>query len=124
MSNKSVMEMINEDKYINTEKFPVKPKMPEVLNKRAIDLNMDEIKYLHNTREIYETELGQYQLSLAAYKHAENARILEFRNDLENEHNTKDHKKAQRLWELAWQHGHAELEDVATWYEELSSLLD
>jgi len=48
----------------------------------------------------------------------------EFRKRLEAEYGTADNPKAQRLWEIAWDHGHASgLAEVEGWYGELVELV-
>ena len=44
---------------------------------------------------------------------------------VEAQQGTADHPKAQRLWELAWEHGHANgYTEVYFWYVELKTLID
>ena len=46
------------------------------------------------------------------------------RADLEQEHGVAGHAKADRLWALAWEHGHSSgYGEVITYYEDFVTLL-
>lgn len=57
--------------------------------------------------------------------HQEERRLKElFKKDLLEELGLTGHSKAQLLWEMAWDHGHADgLLDVVYWAEEFAKLL-
>jgi len=49
----------------------------------------------------------------------------DFRQALEKEQGTVGHSKAQKLWDLAWEYGHANgLLEVRFYYMELKELID
>ena len=57
---------------------------------------------------------------------AEEARLMKkFRSDLEDENGiAHDHPKAQKLWSMAWEYGHASgIHEVANYYEEFADLV-
>jgi len=50
--------------------------------------------------------------------------ILLLRNDLAAEHGVAEHPKEQKLWDLAWDHGHSSgFGEIITYYEEFVELL-
>ena len=57
--------------------------------------------------------------------HLEDGRLREqFKQDLEMEHGLDDHPKRDRLFELAWEHGHSSgYREVAIYYDEFAELL-
>lgn len=62
--------------------------------------------------------------ALRAYHAGQDVANAEFRVALESENHMLNHPKADRLWDLAWEHGHSSgLQDVIHYYEEFLSLV-
>jgi len=60
----------------------------------------------------------------AAY-HQEERRLMDlFKEDLLLELGLRGHPKAEKLWQMAWDHGHADgLQDVLYWAEDFAQLI-
>jgi len=75
--------------------------------------------------EIQEEERRTLRDRINAGEFRCNADRLRFRSFLEQEQGTTGHPKAQHLWDLAWEHGHANgYLEVCFWYSELKVLID
>lgn len=62
--------------------------------------------------------------NFAAKQKKEREQVAAFKDELETVHQIKGHPKAQRLWELAWQHGHSNgLEEVEMYYSDFVELI-
>ena len=76
-------------------------------------------------REHKERERTRRTAHRKTYNEAEAECMRVFRADLEAEHGMADHPKADRLYELAWEHGHSGgLEEVVNFYEEFVDLCE
>lgn len=61
---------------------------------------------------------------LKAYHAGADVARAEFRVDLESEYHMSHHPKADKLWNLAWEHGHSSgLVDVVHYYEDFLELI-
>lgn len=117
-----VSDNITNGKYKVTLEYPErleKPRMPSFNVTPAM------------ARE-YADKLEEYEKNKVAIdeaKRAYNAEVhrleqVVFREDLEAEYGTKDHKLAQKLWDKAWEHGHSDgLNNVLYWYDEFAEFI-
>jgi len=54
----------------------------------------------------------------------EREKVRAFRNNLEASYGVQDHPKANKVWELAWEHGHANgFSEIEHYYHEFVSLI-
>lgn len=75
--------------------------------------------------EIKEGESHTLLERIRANEFIGNADILRFRTALETEQGTTGHPKAQKLWDLAWEHGHVGgWMEVRFWYTEMLELVN
>jgi hypothetical protein len=105
--------------YKNNMPYPSRPKKPVLKDQTpaAARAYADEL-------EAYAEDVKQYEEERRAYG-AESARLeAKFRDDLEAEHDTKGHPKADMLYSMAYDRGHsAGMSEVANYYDELSQLI-
>lgn len=120
----TVRDKINAGDYETKLPYPMKPKNPSILNARVGSLSADELASIPKTKAAYEKEMAEYPALRAAYN-ADEARLLaQFKADLEAEYGVVGHPKADKLYALAWEHGHsAGLTEVVHYYEEFVELV-
>lgn len=95
---------------IHKGEFDVKDASPPVRSKPLREMNVLE-------REQFQAEWNEYRVK----QHEANMR---FRECLAKVYNVSEHKNEPKLWELAWEHGHANgLSEVLNSYDELVQLL-
>lgn len=97
--------------------YPTHPRKPE------------RIKFANNSSygmamDVWEEQMDEYRESLLKYKQEQARLIALFRNDVLKSLGLFAHPRADVLWKLAWDRGHASgLTEVATEMEELSELM-
>jgi len=97
MSDMSIMENINAGKYQNQVPFP---------------------------REKFPNKEAHYE-ALKGYRAGEHTARELFKKDLFEAYGLEGHPKAERLYEIAWSHGHSSgYYEVLNWFDELSELLE
>jgi len=70
------------------------------------------------------SDVSDYRKAQREYREKENALVALFKKDLLEELGMTSHCKAEKLWDLAWEHGHSSgLGDVAIYAEEFSELM-
>jgi|APSaa5957512622_1039677.scaffolds.fasta_scaffold28480_2 hypothetical protein len=122
--------MLDLDKYAPPPS-PVKPTCPEAYRIVAYSSSDIQVRYTgagkHYSHEIAEQCEAEYRAWLQARRaiRQENSDIrMTFKADLLESLSLTDHPKAQRLWEMAWDHGHsAGLSEVVDWAETLAELV-
>lgn len=96
---------------------PTQPKIPR-------DPTPSELRAIADELEQYENRLVEYKRAKTAYNQEVSSLEQEFRNDLEAYYDMTNHPKADRLYNKAWDMGHASgLLEVANYYENLVELV-
>lgn len=110
-----------ENRYYESPKqeYPTRPKKPN-LNGYSVS---DAESFLQEMKE-YEEKMMAYEKNLKAYKEDIAYLNNEFHEDLMDEYNLRDNPKEGKLFEIAYEHGHADgFYSVFCWYDELSQLI-
>lgn len=104
--------------------YPAKPKNPSILSAKAGALSDEELASVPKTKGDHEKAMADYREARAAYDKDEARLLAQFQADLEAEFGVVGHPKADKLYALAWERGHASgLAEVVTHYEELVDLV-
>lgn len=109
----NVRDNIDAGKYEN--------KVPFSIDRIPVD---EETMTVKQAREHEEAERGRDKAQRRLWSDAQRAMTEQFRADLEQEHGLSGHPKADRLWSLAWEHGHSNgFSEVVLHYEEFAELV-
>jgi hypothetical protein len=74
--------------------------------------------------DAYEEKRRAYNAAMADCGVTQKKITEDFKKAILAEYNIANHPKAEKLWEIAWSHGHASgLHEVAYWIDELAVLL-
>jgi hypothetical protein len=121
---RTVYEKARDGVYKTKLPYPDRPTEPALLRKKAGELTLDEIASLAGVIADHETAKLNYTRAKQAY-YSDVARLeQQLRADLEVEHGTVGHAKADKLWSRAWDDGHdSGLAEVALIYDRLAELV-
>jgi uncharacterized protein YcbK (DUF882 family) len=109
----SVRDNLAAGKYANTE--------PYTVDKIPVDENTMTVR---QAREHQESEKQRVRDQRRAWLVGQAEMNALLRTDLEAEHGMADSPKAEKLWELAWEHGHGcGYSDVISHYETFAELV-
>lgn len=113
-----------ESRYYYADDRPSRPKEPAIFRKCAADLTAEESRSLPRLKREHEQATKEYKEARDAYLRRQVELENEFKRDLEEEHGVTGHPKAERLFQIAWDHGHsAGFSEVLGWYSELAELI-
>lgn len=90
------------EKYINKDPYPKRPKQPLLTDRTA----KGHREYA-DALEIYEKEVAEYNASVEKWQEKTNALTQEFKVDLFEELNITNNPKAELLYSIVWDKGHA-----------------
>jgi hypothetical protein len=108
------------EKYKNRDPFPSVPQRPR-LDKNA---KPSEIREHANAVEKFEEDFKKYRLLSGEWRIKDQELMRQFVHDVLEEYGILDHPKADKLYAIAWDHGHASgFEEVAYWVRELAELI-
>lgn len=123
-SGKSVHQLVCEGAYKTKLPYPARVTEPEVLRKRAKDMDAAEIASLTAVKAEWEQAKRDYEAARRAYNTDDNRLEAQFRADLEAEHGMTGHPKADKLWSKAYSDGHSGgMSEVSNVYGELVDLV-
>lgn len=89
-----------------------------------MNMSKYENKVPYPESKLRATNRAEYDRLRQEYKEEEHRLIQRFRADVEIDFGMVDHPKAGKLWEKAWDHGHASgLSDVYSVYQDLVELV-
>ena len=106
------------EKYKNEMECPKKPKKPFLQNFHTSEKAYEYAQELHT----YEIELNEYQNRMKAYRQHSNDLHNLFKKDALDDVGLKDHPKAEKAWEMAYEKGRSE--GNYSVYQELCELAD
>lgn len=110
--------------YTSKLDYGTRPKEPAVLRRMARDLTADELRSMADVKIEYERAVAEQRDQTVAYREDSSRLGNQFRKDLETEFNVEGHPMADKLYSMAYEHGHsAGLAEVANYYGEFSELL-
>lgn len=111
---------MNFDKYNVTIPFPEKPWKPRVKPNPTIAA----LRKYADDLEQYEKEMVVYREAAQAYYAAQAQMRLQFKADVLQEHGLTGHPKADKVYDMAWQEGHADgYGNIERWVEDLAELV-
>lgn len=87
--------------------LPSAPRKPKLLCKRVGDMTLEEFDAASAMTRAYSEASEAAKQIRYAYTEDQNRLIVQMRADLETYHGTVGHRKADKLWEMAWDNGHA-----------------
>ena len=120
----SVYENIQSGKYKQAEAYPHRPPKPPQMMKRASELTCKEIEELLRLIKEHEKAVADNKAAQIAWRSRENELMSLFENDCAIECRVENHPKRAKLWQMAWEYGHAHgLSEVLIYYKRLAELL-
>jgi len=119
-----IQQNIREGKYENKLPYPSKPTQKDI--EEAMVNFTGNLQQLKTEKEVTEIRL------MAEYRQAQNNYHLEthrlnklFQSDLAEDFGVTGHPKEQKLFELAWEHGHSSgYSDVYNYYVDFVELIN
>lgn len=110
--------------YASKLDYGTRPKEPAILRRMARDLTADELRSMVDVKAEYERAVAEQRDQTVAYREDSGRLGEQFRKDLEAEFNVEGHPMADKLYSMAYEHGHsAGMAEVASYYGEFSELL-
>jgi hypothetical protein len=101
-----------------------KPMLPEILDKKSIDLTSEDLDLLRSIKAKWEEDCDAEFNARRARRQDEQRLRSQFREDLEAEYEMTGHRKADLLFAKAWDRGHsAGMAEVALAYDDLWELV-
>lgn len=111
--------------YASKLDYGTRPKEPAVLRRTAVSLTKEELRSLPEIISEHESAVATQREKQVAYREDCSRLVEQFRNDLEAEHGVAGHPMADKLYSMAYEHGHsAGLTEVAIHYADFVELLD
>jgi hypothetical protein len=108
--------------YNVTVDYPLRPKT--LRHKLSDDLTPEMASKYAYELEQWSKEMAAWKAKLKIYEIASQEATNRFKKDVLKEYGLENHPKAEKVYALAWQEGHAYgLEEVAIWVEKLANLV-
>ena len=118
----NVIDKIRNGDYKLTLSYPTHPRRPAAPAPATATSSL--VRAYADALDVYDMEMEAWRSALNDYNSQMNFLARKFRADLEAEHDMAGHTKAEKLYSLAYEHGHSSgYEEIAYWYEELVDLV-
>jgi hypothetical protein len=119
-----VYENIQNNQYTNKLPYPSKPTTKDI--DEAMGNFTGTLLQVREEREATEIRLkNEYNLAVNHYRNEDNRLFLQFKQDLAEDFGVTDNPKVDKLFSLAWEHGHISgHSDVYNYYSEFVELIN